>query len=190
MSGKASEPRRGQSSQQKKAAAGSVGTGGGSNKTQPPPEALHVANILGDSIYPDDLPHRMAQVMAMLPSCQEEEVCVALHDHDFDPEKAISALLDSDPRTRGQVLSLSLSAISLSFHSITSFYLLLCYFLQGEWTTKKGRRSKGGDGGTDFIIAPGDGRLSGKQGGGGRGTNKAGEVTTSALPPSLAKCVL
>ena len=103
MSGKASEPRRGQSSQQKKAAAGSLGSGGGSNKTHPPPEALHVANILGDSIYPEDLPHKMAQVMAMLPSCKEEEVCIALHDHDFDPEKAISALLDSDPHSRGQV---------------------------------------------------------------------------------------
>ena len=39
--------------------------------------------------------------------------------------------------------------------------------------TKKGRRSKGGDGSSDFIIAPGDSRLPGRQG--GRGTNRAGE---------------
>ena len=101
MSGKASEPRRGQSSQQKKAAAG---TGGSGSKTQPPPEALHVANILGDGIYPPDLGEKMAQVMSMLPACSEEEVCIALHDYDFDTNKAISALLDSDPHTSTQVL--------------------------------------------------------------------------------------
>ena len=105
MSGKSSEPRRGQSTQSKKTAPGS---GGGSNRAQPPPEALHVANILGDGVYPDDLSHKVGQVMTMLPSCQEEEVCIALHDHDFDPEKAISALLDSDPHSRGQVRPLPL----------------------------------------------------------------------------------
>ena len=50
---------------------------------------------------------------------------------------------------------------------------------QGEWTTKKGRRSKGTDGGSDFIMAPGDSRLPGRQsGGGGRGTNRAGIYIT------------
>ena len=100
MSGKASEPRRGHSSQQKKAAAGQ---GGGSNKVQPPPEALHVATILGDGVYPADLSEKMAQVMNMLPSCQEEDVCIALHDHDFDTARAISALLDRDLLSGTQV---------------------------------------------------------------------------------------
>ena len=102
MSGKASEPRRGHSTQQKKAAVGPVGPGG-SNKTQPPPEALHVANILGDGIYPADLAERMKQVLNTLPTSTEEEVCIALHDHDFDPTRAITALLDSDAQTSSQV---------------------------------------------------------------------------------------
>lgn len=100
MSGKASEPWRGQASQQKKTAAGSVGPVG-SNKTQPPAEALHVANILGDK-YPADLGEKIAQVTAML-GRSEEEVCIALHDHDFDTTKAITALLDSDTQTSSQV---------------------------------------------------------------------------------------
>lgn len=37
------------------------------------------------------------QVVAVVPGRSEWEVCIALHDHDFDPEKAITALLDSDP---------------------------------------------------------------------------------------------
>lgn len=106
MSGKVSEPRRGQSSQQKKTAVGSVGTGGGTNKTQPPPEALHVANILGDGMYPSDFGDKIAQVMSMLPACSEDEVCIALHDYDFDTNKAISALLDSDTLTSSQVYNM------------------------------------------------------------------------------------
>ena len=111
MSGKASEPRRGHATQQKKSSAGHAGLG----KTQPPPEALHVANILGDGVYPADLPDKMAQVMAMLPSCAEEEVCIALHDHDFDTERAITALLDRDLLSGSQVNpSLTLFTHSLS----------------------------------------------------------------------------
>ena len=52
-------------------------------------------------------------------------------------------------------------------------------YIQGEWTTqKKSRRSKVNDGGSEFIIAPGDNQLPGRQsgaGGGGRGTNRAGK---------------
>lgn len=101
MSGKVSEPRRGQASQTKKAAVGSVSSGG-SNKTQPPPEALHVANILGDGMYPE-LGEKMAQVMAICPTRSEEEVCIALHDHDYDTAKAITALLDTDSQSSSQV---------------------------------------------------------------------------------------
>lgn len=101
MSGKVSEPRRGQASQQKKAG---VGSGGPvrSNKSQPPAEALHVANILGDK-YPADVGKKIAEVLERLPSCSEEEVWIALHDHDFDTGKAITALLDGDTEASTQV---------------------------------------------------------------------------------------
>lgn len=103
MSGKVSEPRRGQASQQKKTAAG---TGGPvrSNKTQPPAEALHVAHILGDK-YPSDVKQKIDEVIERLPSRSEEEVCIALHDNDFDTAKAITALLDGDTETSTQVWS-------------------------------------------------------------------------------------
>ena len=54
-----------------------------------------MARMLGDK-YPSDLGEKLAQVRAVVPGRSEEEVCIALHDHDFDPEKAITALLDSD----------------------------------------------------------------------------------------------
>ena len=113
MSGKGSEPRRGHSTQTKKTAPGST-----SKAAQPPPEALHVANILGDR-YPADLSEKVKQVMLMLPSCREEEICTALHDHDFDTDKAVSALLDSDPSTRGQVI--------LGLYCIPSICMFLMY---------------------------------------------------------------
>lgn len=103
MSGKVSEPRRGQASQQKKTAAGSGGPVR-SNKAQPPPEALHVANILGDKyMYPSDVKQKIDEVIERLPGRSEEEVCIALHDHDFDTAKAITALLDGDTETSSQV---------------------------------------------------------------------------------------
>ena len=62
-----------------------------------------MAKMLGDK-YPPDLTDKIHQVLSVVPSRSEEEVCIALHDHDFDPEKAITALLDSEGST-GQVLS-------------------------------------------------------------------------------------
>ena len=32
----------------------------------------------------------------VVPNKSEEEICVALHDHDYDPERAITHLLDAD----------------------------------------------------------------------------------------------
>ena len=49
-----------------------------------------------DETFPSDLHDKIQQVRAIVPNCSEEEVCIALHDHDYDPEKAISALLDSE----------------------------------------------------------------------------------------------
>ena len=98
MSGKTSEPRRGASSQHKKPSP--------TAKAQPSAEALHVAKILGDK-YPSDLSDKIAQVTSVVPSRSEEEVCIALHDHDFDPAKAISALLDSDSQDGSQVCLLT-----------------------------------------------------------------------------------
>lgn len=120
MSGKSSEPRRGQSAQAKKQLVPTP-----PSKPQPSAEALQMARMLGDK-YPSDLGEKLAQVRAVVPGRSEEEVCIALHDHDFDPEKAITALLDSDG---GGV--------------------------QGEWTTT-GRKGKKKSLEIDLIISPGD----------------------------------
>ena len=39
---------------------------------------------------------RIQQVVGVVPNKSEEEVCIALHDHDYDPERAITSLLDTD----------------------------------------------------------------------------------------------
>lgn len=44
---------------------------------------------------PDDIDKRITQVMAVVEGKDEEDVSVALHDHDYCVEKAIEALLDS-----------------------------------------------------------------------------------------------
>lgn len=44
---------------------------------------------------PDDLDEKISQVMAVVIEKDEEDVSVALHDHDYCVEKAIEALLDS-----------------------------------------------------------------------------------------------
>ena len=95
MSGKSNEPRRGASSLHKKAIPAA--------KMQPSAEALHVAKILGDK-YPPNLSDLISQVASVVPSCSEEEIFLALHDHDYEPHKAISALLDSDSQEGIQVL--------------------------------------------------------------------------------------
>lgn len=133
MSGKASEPRRGgQSSQHHKKTSGGGGggamgmmSGGSSNKTQVPAEALHVANILGDGqVYPDDLPQMIHQVLGMLPSCSEEEVYIALHDNDFDTNRTISALLEPNINSGGQVCTV-LYTHYMYVHVCTNIYNIL-----------------------------------------------------------------
>lgn len=66
---------------------------------QPPVEALQMALILDDScktLSLSDLEKRIQEVLSVVPGRSTEEANVALHDNDFDMEKAISALLDSD----------------------------------------------------------------------------------------------
>lgn len=41
---------------------------------------------------------RILQVSGVVPNKSEEEICVALHDHDYDPERAITSLLDADAK--------------------------------------------------------------------------------------------
>ena len=56
-----------------------------------------MARILEDtSLYPKNAAEKVQEILTVVPSRSEEEICIALHDHDFDIEKAISALLDSD----------------------------------------------------------------------------------------------
>ena len=44
---------------------------------------------------PDDLDEKIQQVLAVVVGKNEEDISVALHDHDYCVEKAIEALLDS-----------------------------------------------------------------------------------------------
>lgn len=171
MSGKTSEPRRGASSQHKKPSP--------TAKAQPSAEALHVAKILGDK-YPSDLSDKIAQVTSIVLGRSEEEVCIALHDHDFDPAKAISALLDSDSQDGSQV------CLKLSAYLFQTTIILWMLFPQGQqWTTtgRKGRKSRGGEVASDLIVAPGDKSQSlGKPS--SRGTSKAGEKCSPSGPCS------
>ncbi|XP_064399898.1 protein lingerer-like isoform X2 [Halichondria panicea] len=119
-------------------------------KTKAPVEALQMARILDDSRYPADLSDKIRSVLAIVPHRSEEEICIALHDTDFDPEKAISVLLDNDN------------------HSSTG------------WTTsgggRKGKKKSTLNDGIDLIVAPGDTRTQGKRKQGG--TNRAAPTGT------------
>ena len=57
-----------------------------------------MARILADSSgrQPSDLEKRIQEVLSVVPGRSSEEANIALHDNDYDLEKAISALLDSD----------------------------------------------------------------------------------------------
>ena len=67
-----------------------------------------MARMLGD-VDPPDLAEKIQQVKAVVPSRSEEEVSIALHDNDFNIEKAITALLDSD-EDQGQVRCMYISS--------------------------------------------------------------------------------
>ncbi len=54
-----------------------------------------MARMLDDSRYPSDLNDQIKAVQAVVPNRSEEEISIALHDTDYQPELAISALLDS-----------------------------------------------------------------------------------------------
>ena len=58
-----------------------------------------MARILDDGSPITDIEHRIHAVLSIVPGRSSEEVNIALHDNDFDVEKAISALLDSDVGT-------------------------------------------------------------------------------------------
>lgn len=58
-----------------------------------------MAQMLDDStntLSATDMEHHIQRVLAVVPGRSNEEVYVALHDNEFDIERAISALLDSD----------------------------------------------------------------------------------------------
>ena len=57
-----------------------------------------MAKILGDSrnLSLPDLERKIQDVLLVVPGRSSEDASVALHDNDFDIEKAISALLDGD----------------------------------------------------------------------------------------------
>lgn len=55
-----------------------------------------MARILEDSSKMTELNSQVAFVLTVVPGCTEEQVHLALHDNNYDLEKTISALLDSD----------------------------------------------------------------------------------------------
>ena len=60
-------------------------------------EQLRIASRIGESHnIPSDIKRKIQQVTAIVPNKSEDEICIMLHDNNFDPEAAISALLDND----------------------------------------------------------------------------------------------
>lgn len=60
-------------------------------------EQLHIASRIGESqAIPSDIQIKIQQVAAIVPGKSEDEICIMLHDNNFDPEATISALLDND----------------------------------------------------------------------------------------------
>lgn len=60
-------------------------------------EQLHIASRIGESqAIPSDIKIKIQQVSAIVPDKSEDEICIVLHDNNFDPEATISALLDND----------------------------------------------------------------------------------------------
>ncbi len=55
-----------------------------------------MARMLDDTLCPADVSETIRSVLVIVPHRSEEEIWTALHDSDFDPEKAISVLLDND----------------------------------------------------------------------------------------------
>ena len=55
-----------------------------------------MARILEDSTQASEVNSKVAFVLTVVPGCTEEQVHLALHDNNYDLDKTISALLDSD----------------------------------------------------------------------------------------------
>lgn len=68
---------------------------------QPSMEALQMARMLGDT-DPPDYSDLIQQVQTVVPGKSEDAIFDSLHFHNFDVEKTITALLDSD-EDRSQV---------------------------------------------------------------------------------------
>ena len=62
---------------------------------QPSMEALQMARMLGDT-DPPDYSDLIQQVQTVVPGKSEDTIFDSLHFHNFDVEKTITALLDSD----------------------------------------------------------------------------------------------
>ena len=62
---------------------------------QPPAEAVNLARMLSQS-QPVDLEQRIEQVASVVRGRTEDEISIALHDNDYDPDRAVAALLDED----------------------------------------------------------------------------------------------
>jgi len=66
---------------------------------QPPQEALQMARILDDSVRQVSVPELdrlIMEVLLVVSGRSSEEASIALHDNNFDVEKAITVLLDME----------------------------------------------------------------------------------------------
>ncbi len=79
-----------------------------------------MARILEDGRYPSDLSDKIRAVLTIVPHRTEEEICIALHDADFDPENAITTLLDTDSHSAG---------VSIVYYLIWCYHVTLHYHI-------------------------------------------------------------
>ena len=56
---------------------------------------MHLARILSQSL-PPDLEQRIEQVASVVRGRTGDEISIALHDNDYDPDQAVAALLDGE----------------------------------------------------------------------------------------------
>ncbi len=55
-----------------------------------------MARVLEDGRDSTDLSEKIKDVLVIVPHRSEEEICIALHDADYDKERAITTLLDTE----------------------------------------------------------------------------------------------
>ncbi len=87
-----------------------------------------MARMLDDTLCPADVSETIQSVLVIVPHRSEEEIWTALHDSDFDPEKAISVLLDNDNHS-----STGVSVCVCCVEHGGEWVCVCCVEHRGEW---------------------------------------------------------